>query len=138
MDNNELWQLVLSQMQFNISKANFATWFHNTCILSKEDEKLVISVPNAFSKEWLSNKYYKAMLKIIHEKDSSVKELEFLIPPHTQKKILEFFVAKGGDENMLCIFGACNFEFGISLIVYPIFSVYAPFVKWNQNKLTGA
>ena len=56
MDNNELWQSVLAQMQFHISKANFATWFQNTEIISKEDEKITISVPNAFSKEWLKNK----------------------------------------------------------------------------------
>lgn len=85
MDNNELWQLVLSQMQFHISKANFATWFQNTEIISKEDEKVVISVPNAFSKEWLNNKYYKLMLKTIHEKDNSVKELAFTIKPQSLK-----------------------------------------------------
>ena len=57
MDNKELWQSVLAQMQFHVSKANFATWFQNTEILSIEDKKVTISVPNAFSKEWFSNKY---------------------------------------------------------------------------------
>ncbi len=85
MDNNELWQLVLAQMQFHISKANFATWFQNTEIISKENEKLVISVPNAFSKEWLHNKYYKLILRTIHDADNSIKELEFIIRPQLLK-----------------------------------------------------
>ena len=51
MNNSELWQSVLAQMQFHISKANFATWFKNTEIISKKEEKIIISVPNAFSKE---------------------------------------------------------------------------------------
>ena len=85
MENNELWQSVLAQMQLHISKANFATWFQNTEIAVKEDEKIVISVPNAFSKEWLSNKYYKLMLKIMHDIDSTIKELEFKISPQTLK-----------------------------------------------------
>src|SRR3990167_10413763 len=85
MDNNELWQSVLAQMQLHISKANFATWFQNTDIISKEDEKILIAVPNAFSKEWLNNKYYKLILKTIHDKDSSVKELEFIIKPQSLK-----------------------------------------------------
>src|SRR3989338_2629598 len=89
MNNNELWQLVLSQMQFNISKANFATWFQNTEIISKEDEKLLISVPNAFSKEWLNNKYYKLILKTIHDQDASIKELEFTIRPQAAKQFAE-------------------------------------------------
>ena len=63
MDNKELWQSVLAQMQFHVSKANFATWFQNTEIILKEDKTVIISVPNAFSKEWLSNKYNKLILK---------------------------------------------------------------------------
>ncbi len=85
MENNELWQSVLAQMQLHISKANFATWFQNTEIVFKENEKIVISVPNAFSKEWLSNKYYKLMLKIMHDIDSTIKELEFKISPQLLK-----------------------------------------------------
>ena len=87
MDNEKLWQSVLAQMQLHISRANFATWFQNTEIISKEDEKIIISVPNAFSKEWLNNKYYKLILKTIYDQDSSVKELEFTINPQSAKKI---------------------------------------------------
>ena len=88
MDNNELWQSVLAQMQLHISKANFATWFQNTEIILKDNEKILISVPNAFSKEWLSNKYYKLMLKTMHEIDNTIKELEFTINPQSSKKFI--------------------------------------------------
>ena len=50
MDNNKLWQSVLAQMQLHISRANFATWFQNTEIILKDNERIIISVPNAFSK----------------------------------------------------------------------------------------
>jgi len=83
MNNNELWQSVLAQMQFHISKANFATWFQNTEIVSKEAEKITISVPNAFSKEWLSNKYNKLLLKTLHELDCTIKDLNFIIKPQS-------------------------------------------------------
>ena len=87
MNNLELWQSVLAQMQFHISHANFATWFQNTEIISKDNEKIVISVPNAFSKEWLSNKYNKLILKTLHDIDDSIKELEFIIKPQTTKNV---------------------------------------------------
>lgn len=86
MDNKELWQSVLSQMQFHVSKANFATWFQNTEILSIDDKKVTISVPNAFSKEWLSNKYNKLILKAIYDIDGKVKDLDFIINPQSAKK----------------------------------------------------
>ena len=85
MNNSELWQSVLAQMQFHISKANFATWFQNTEIISKDVEKIIISVPNAFSKEWLSNKYNKLILKTLHDIDDSIKDLEFIIKPQLTK-----------------------------------------------------
>jgi chromosomal replication initiator protein len=88
MNNTELWQSVLAQMQFHISRANFATWFQNTEIISKEDEKIIISVPNAFSKEWLSNKYNKLILKILHNIDDSIKDLDFIIKPQASKNSL--------------------------------------------------
>ncbi len=87
MNNNELWQSVLAQMQLYISKANFATWFQNTEIFSRENERMVISVPNAFSKEWLSNKYYKLILKTMHDIDNTIKELEFIINPQSSKNL---------------------------------------------------
>src|SRR3989338_2359652 len=85
MNNNELWQSVLAQMQFHISKANFATWFQNTEIVSKENEKITISVPNAFSKEWLGKKYKKIILKTLHGMDESIKDLDFIIRPQSVK-----------------------------------------------------
>ncbi len=85
MNNVELWQSVLAQMQFHISRANFATWFQNTEIISKDNEKIIISVPNAFSKEWLSNKYNKLILKTLHDIDDTIRELEFVIKPQPIK-----------------------------------------------------
>lgn len=88
INNSDLWQSVLAQMQLHISKANFATWFQNTEISQKDSEKVVISVPNAFSKEWLSNKYYKIMLKTMRDIDGTIKELDFVINPQALKNIL--------------------------------------------------
>ena len=95
MNNSELWQSVLAQMQFHISKANFATWFQNTEIISKDNEKIIISVPNAFSKEWLSNKYNKLILKTLHNMDDTIKDLEFIIKPGSLKVAVAKTLSEG-------------------------------------------
>lgn len=77
----ELWQAVLAQLQFNISQANFATWFKNTGISSKKDGQVIISVPNSFSKEWIKNKYNKLIFKTLHDLDGEIKEIIYETGP---------------------------------------------------------
>ena len=79
MTKEELWQTVLAQIQFKISKANFATWFKNTEILNKKEGAITVSVPNAFSKEWLEQKYNKFILKTLHNLDKEIKEVRYTI-----------------------------------------------------------
>ncbi len=79
MTNEELWQAVLAQIQLNISQANFSTWFKNTEIASYKDNKVTVVVPNSFVKEWLENKYNKNILKILHDIDSNIKEVNYNI-----------------------------------------------------------
>ena len=90
MENDKLWQLVLSQIQFCISKANFETWFKNTKIVSEKDGAVSVSVPNSFSKEWLENKYHKLILKILRNTDERIKEVKYAVEtPGRKVQILE-------------------------------------------------
>ncbi|MFC1629968.1 chromosomal replication initiator protein DnaA [Patescibacteria group bacterium] len=79
MTKEELWQAVLAQIQFNISSANFSTWFRNTEIFDKQKGTIWVSVPNSFSQEWLENKYYKLILKILHSLDEEIKEVKYFV-----------------------------------------------------------
>ncbi|MDI6882923.1 MAG: chromosomal replication initiator protein DnaA [Patescibacteria group bacterium] len=79
MTKEELWQAVLAQVQFNVSKANFATWFRNTKIISKEKGKVLVSVENSFSREWLANKYSSFILNILKNLDRTIKNIEFIV-----------------------------------------------------------
>lgn len=62
MTNEEIWQAVLGEVELAVSRAGFVTWFKNTSILSIENTRVNIRVPNGFVKEWLENKYRKHIL----------------------------------------------------------------------------
>lgn len=79
MTNQELWQTVLGEIELNISKANFITWFKQTTILEKRENQVIVGVPNGFSKEWLQNKYHKLILKSLRNILTDVKEIQFSI-----------------------------------------------------------
>lgn len=79
MTNEELWQAVLAQIQYNVSRANFATWFHTTKIINNQAGEIMVAVPNLFAKEWLGNKYQCLILKILRSLDPGIRLVEFIV-----------------------------------------------------------
>lgn len=79
MNLKELWQTVLGEVELNISKASFITWFRDTKIDSQKEGLITVSAPNGFTKEWLENKYNKLILKILRDNSTDIKEVNFII-----------------------------------------------------------
>ena len=91
MNNEQLWQAILGELEVSLTKANFTTWFKSTFILSQEDNKIFVAVPNAFTKAWLENKYCKAIVsalkKITHNQLSEIYYKVANKPEVPQKQI---------------------------------------------------
>jgi chromosomal replication initiator protein len=88
MTPQELWQAALGELEISLSKPNFTTWFKNTSIASYTDDKVVINVPNIFTKEYLSKKYHQAILKALKTitENTNLKEIEYKIDSSVQTK----------------------------------------------------
>ena len=65
MTNPQLWRAVLGELELILSRANFTTWFKNTYVVDVNDGRVIIGVPNTFTKTWLEKKYHPAILKAI-------------------------------------------------------------------------
>ena len=83
MTNQQLWQAILGNLEVTLSKANFTTWFKNTSILERNEDNLVVSVPNSFTKEWLQNKYNTDILKALRMIAPEIKEVKYQIVSST-------------------------------------------------------
>lgn len=79
MDLNDLWQNTLSEIELQVSRPNFTTWFKNSQLLDKKDGAALIGFPNNFAKEWAENKYYKTILGALRNLDDTTKKLEFVV-----------------------------------------------------------
>ncbi len=80
MNNNQIWQAVLGEIELNLSKANFTTWFKNTFISEYNDEQVVVCVPNAFTKAWLENKYHNEICKALKNiTNKNIKEIIYKV-----------------------------------------------------------
>lgn len=89
IENDGLWEHVLSEVELSVSRASFNTWFQHTRIHSKEGGVIVISVPNSFAKEWLENKFNKFILKSLRGASADVKDIQFIISPQTSSPFLK-------------------------------------------------
>jgi len=78
-DQKQLWESVLREVELQVSKAAFSTWFKNTHIARHDEGVVYIGVPNEFVKEWLSNKYHKTILRYLRELSEGVRGLEYII-----------------------------------------------------------
>ena len=79
VDHKKLWDDALADIELNVSKANFGTWFKNTNIVRQESGIVYLNVPNAFVKEWLVNKYHKFIVKSLRDLHSEIRGVEYLI-----------------------------------------------------------
>jgi chromosomal replication initiator protein len=86
MDYQQLWQSVLVGIELEVSKTSFTTWFKDTHIVKKEDGIVVLSVPNAFAKEWLLNKYHNTILKSLRNLDHTIHAVEYVINKEEVKR----------------------------------------------------
>lgn len=86
MTNEDLWKAALGQIELSLSKANFITWFKNTSILSMENGRVVIGVPNGFAKEWLENKYNLYIIKALKSLEPGIQDIKCSIAPNNYRK----------------------------------------------------
>jgi len=79
MNNEQLWRAVLGNLELNLSKPKFTTWFKNTSILKSGENNLTIGVPNGFTKEWLQNKYHSYIIQAIRAINPEIREVKYEI-----------------------------------------------------------
>ena len=79
VENTQFWQACLIDLEGEISKPNFTTWFKNTTLLNLELGTATIGVPNDFVKEWLQTKFHKSILRVLMGHDESIKAIEYEI-----------------------------------------------------------
>lgn len=93
--DDQVWQAVLGEIELSVSRASFVTWFKNTRLLSNDDDRLVIGVPNVFIKQQLELKFNELLTTTLEKNGVSVQRLEFKIySPQPKREAGEELVLK--------------------------------------------
>lgn len=79
MRDETLWQAILGEIELTVSRGSFVTWFKNTRILRRNEEELVVGVPNIFAKQQLENKFNLLILDLLAKNGVSDLRVEYKI-----------------------------------------------------------
>jgi chromosomal replication initiator protein len=78
-DLDRLWQAALGEIEVQVSRPNFVTWFKNSRFLNKDGNAACIGLPNNFAKEWIENKYAKVVLGALRALEESITKVDFVV-----------------------------------------------------------
>ncbi|MDP2630007.1 MAG: DnaA/Hda family protein, partial [Candidatus Uhrbacteria bacterium] len=90
MNTTQLWQAALGELEILLSKPNFSTWFRETFVVSHENSRVIIGVPNAFTKTYLEKKYHTLIIRALRNvTPEGVKEIVYKVELRENKKPTE-------------------------------------------------
>ncbi|MBC7264541.1 MAG: chromosomal replication initiator protein DnaA [Chloroflexi bacterium] len=80
-DAERIWHAALGELQLQLTKATFDTWLKNTFLYSYEDGTFIIGVPNAYAKDWLTNRLHTTIKRTLTAIVGHSVEIKFTVQP---------------------------------------------------------
>ena len=75
----EIWETALGELQVQVSKPNYRTWFSKTAGLSYQDNRFIIGVPNTFAAEYLEKNQRSLIEKALYGLIDAGTEVAFQV-----------------------------------------------------------
>jgi len=83
---HETWQLILSELSKELNKPSFETWFNLSRPVSLENNRLVVEVPNDFTKEWFETRYQTQIVNALKAITGENYSVNFIIAADLEDK----------------------------------------------------
>ncbi len=93
MITDDIWKNFLQLISNETNPVSYATWFANIKLLSSNNEKIVIEVPEEIHMQILGNNYYDLIEKTFNTLTGKIYDIEFVlkgkIPPAVPDNVIE-------------------------------------------------
>ncbi|MBS4030436.1 MAG: chromosomal replication initiator protein DnaA [Clostridiales bacterium] len=76
----EIWQATLDEIEKKMSKPSFETWLKTTRPVSLNNDMLVVSVPNDFTRDWLQGRYSELITQTLKDVVKRDYQVHFVTP----------------------------------------------------------
>jgi chromosomal replication initiator protein len=101
LDTKQLWENTLTNIELSISPASFKMWFGETHVVRVEDGVVYVGVPNQLTKEWVSERFGKLVLKTIRGFVDTVRSVEYVVSRESARKQPEKVTLESKNESEL-------------------------------------
>ena len=75
----DAWQKIKAQLSEQIPWESFQSWFAQTSFRGERGTKLVVSVPNPETKEWIEREFARQVLAAVHDLGLRFTEVDFVV-----------------------------------------------------------
>ncbi len=89
LDTKQLWENTLTNIELSISPASFKMWFGETHVVRVDGGVVFVGVPNQLTKEWLSDRFGKLILKTVRGFVDTIRGVEYVVSKQEPKKAPE-------------------------------------------------
>lgn len=79
MDLDQIWKAALGELEVRLIGANFSMWFKDSFIYDVKEGTVTIGSPNAFTRDWIRDKYNQQILLTLKKLIPGVKNAEFKV-----------------------------------------------------------
>lgn len=101
LDTKQLWENTLTNIELSISPASFKMWFGETHIVRIEDGVVFVGVPNQLTKEWISERFGKLILKTVRSFVDTIRGVEYMVSKESPKRAPEKVIIEHRQESEL-------------------------------------
>ncbi len=101
LDTKQLWENTLTSIELSISPASFKMWFGETHIVRIDDSVVHVGVPNQLTREWLSERFGKLVLKTIRGFVDTVRGIEYVVSKESPKRTPDKVIIEPHTESEL-------------------------------------
>lgn len=76
---NTLWETAYGQLQLQMPREAFDTWMRGAKLISREDDTLLIGVPNIYAREWLEHRLKKIIVRTLSQIAGRTMDVRFVL-----------------------------------------------------------
>lgn len=79
-----VWRSVLAEIEVNVSRGNFITWFKNTELVEERDGHVTIAVPNVFARQQFEIKYNNTIKELLNKHGMKAERISYTFSRKTK------------------------------------------------------